>query len=71
MPNAQTELLTLERKVLDTAEDLTKALEALSNFHWGDETINPIFHTERGTLDVLNQVDVMIATPISEIRGAA
>jgi hypothetical protein len=67
----RTELLALEIQVLDAAQDLTKALEALSDFHWGNETINPIFRPERGTLDVLDQVDAMIAAPSSEIRGAA
>jgi hypothetical protein len=67
----RTELLNLESKVLDAAQDLSKALEALSDFHWGNETINPIFRPERGTLDVLDQVDAMIAAPSSEIRGAA
>ena len=68
---AQTQLLDLERKVIDAAQDLSKALEALSDFHWGNETISPIFRPERGTLDILDQVDVMIAAPSSEIRGAA
>lgn len=69
--DARTELLNLERQVLDAAQDLSKALEALSDFHWGNETLNPIFRPERGTLDILDQVDVMIAAPSSEIRGAA
>lgn len=68
---ARSELLNLEKAVLDAAQDLSKALEALSDFHWGNETTNPIFRAEGGTLDILDEVDVMIAAPSSEIRGAA
>jgi hypothetical protein len=53
------------------ADDLSKERVGLSDFHWGNETINPILPPERGTLDILDYVDVLIAAPCSEIRGAA
>lgn len=65
-----TELETLEGEALDAAQDLARALQALSDYHWKDGKVNPAIRPERGTMDVVKDIKATIMKPIREIEAA-
>lgn len=72
IPFAQTEsvLLNLEKKALNATQDLAKALQELSDYHWGNETVNPVIRPKRGTMDVVKGIKATIMKLIREIEAA-
>lgn len=64
------ELEKLEDKAMDAAQDLAKALQALSDYHWKDEGINPVIRPVRGTMDLVKDIVATVMKPVKEIEAA-
>jgi hypothetical protein len=63
-------LLQLENKALDLAQDLAHVLQQISNLHWGNGEVNPDHRASDATIELLREIEIFIDAPISEIQGS-
>lgn len=61
-------LMDLEERAIDAAQELVLILQEISDLHWEDGTVNPVYRASKATIDLLSEIETMIDCPINEIK---